>query len=285
MKIYAKNKLDKDIYDKMRKGADAIEIHLDDNYLNESTDHEFCKTVPIRVVHAPLLKNKDATIETIEGMEALKFTCKLASKIAKLQNHSVIVVCHLETNPQVLQELGIYDALVKNVKWLVENYQNLELVIENVPQLRCVDNKIHFRHVDFMAPITLVKDINNPRVGTCLDICHALADIRFMKYVTNYMKDVEFDMNEIENGLSTYFKANKDTIKLIHLATIKEHGCVHDHGLPFDKEDEGLLKGILELYDMFGYSCPITIEVQESNYSNAVGFDKTNKMLRKLLKR
>ena len=46
-----------------------------------------------------------------------------------------------------------------------------------------------------------------------------------------------------------------------------------------------LLEGILELYDMYNFEgTPITIEVKEDDYTNGINFEKTNKLLRKILK-
>lgn len=288
MQIYAKSRLNKNIYDKMNKGADAIEIHLDSDYLEEykCASLELKKSVPIRVVHAPLFEGCDTPIENMAGREALRNACEIASDIARIQNHSIIVVCHLETHPDLLKKLGVYDTIVNYIKWIVDAYPNIEIAIENVHHFKLYKNELRFREVNGLASIILAKDINHPRVGTCLDICHALMESRFAKNVVEYLDgiDVNYAESELGNGLSSYFKANKDTIKLIHLATAKTHGCKYDHGLPFEEDDQILLKGILDLYDMYKYDVPITIEVKEELYSNGINFEKTNKLLRKLIK-
>ena len=289
MQIYAKSRLNQNMYDKMKKGADAIEVHLDSDYIEEfeRAGLELKKSVPIRVVHAPLFDGCDTPIENMAGREALRNACEIAADIARIQKHSIIVVCHLETHPDLLKKLGVYDTIVNYIKWIVDAYPDIEIAIENVHHFKIIDKELRFREVDGMASIILAKDINHPRVGTCLDICHALMESRFSKAVVDYLDgvDVKYNESKLGNGLSSYFKENKDTIKLIHLATTKSHGCKHDHGLPFEKDDKMLLEGILELYDMYNFEgTPITIEVKEDDYTNGINFEKTNKLLRKILK-
>ena len=287
MEIYAKNKLDENMYDKMKKGADAIEIHLGKDYLEDvmNGDENLKTNVPIGVVHAPLMDGMDMTIETLDGRKALNKTCQLAVSIARRQKHPIIVVCHLETHPDVLKQLGVYDNLVEHMRELADVYPELEFAVENVPYFKRKDDKLTFRQSNHMSSVIFVKDVNHPRVGTCLDTCHALMELHFLKHALPYFEGVEFEdtQRELEGGLRNIFKANKDVVKLIHLATIKTHGMDFDHGLPFEEEDATLLNGILDLYDMYGYECPMTLEVQEQSYEDAKNFDKTNKLLRKLL--
>ena len=288
MKIYAKSKFDKNIYDKIKKGAKAIELHLDDNFVANPThwDEEIVSNVVIDVVHAPLCNGNDTNIERLENREILRQTCEFAKKIAIAQNHSVLVVCHLGTNPKLLKQLGVYDELVQFMQNLAEEYKELEFAIENITRFKndFRNGILGFKDVDFMSPITLAKDINHPRVGTCLDTCHALIDIRLIEHAAAYVdKEAQCKNAEYISEMEAFFDANKDTIKLIHLSNAKTHGLDHDHGMPFAKEDSERLREILRLYYKYDYKCPITLEVRESDYTDAKNFEITYQTVLKTL--
>ena len=232
-------------------------------------------------------KGCDTPIEYVESKDIIENTCRLANRIAKMQKHSVLVVCHIETHPETLKKIGIYDGLVKYMRDLVGRYPDLEFAIENSHHFKTEGESLRFRDMNYMASVILAKDVNHPRVGTCVDICHALMEMRFVKHILGYLEGIELDGTEklYEKGLSAYFKANKGVIKLIHLATARTHGIGYDHGMFFAKEDKEFLKGIIDLYEIYGYEgTPITIEVKEDDYTNCLNFDITNKLLREVLK-
>lgn len=287
MEIYGKSKLNENTHDKIKKGAQAIEIHTDEyDDFDLLMQSPIIKQVKIKAVHAPLKQYDDTRLEHKSSRRVIEKTCQLADKISTVQRHKVIVVCHLGTHPDELKDLGVYEDIVEFVQDLADQYQNLEFAIENVTHLELANDRIHLRDTNYMAPIILTKDINRKNVGTCLDICHALMEMRFMKNTLNYIKGVvlECQMKQVEKGLSEFFAENKNTIKLIHLATAKEHGLGQYHGKPFEEDDELFLKGLMKFYYDYNYTCPITIEVQEDDYTNGKNFEKTFKLLNKILR-
>ena len=284
MKIVAKSKFDQNIYDKVLKGANAIELHLDDDFIKNPMmwNEQIIKDVPIIAVHAPLIEGKnDTNIEVFSNRQTLVKTCEFAKKIANTQGHRVTIICHLGTSPELLKKLGVYESLVFFVRDLANAYEDLDFAIENVVPLESgVYEHVALRAVEWNSSPKFVKDVAHPRVGTCLDTCHALMMIRFFECLSKYI-DKRYDEYEdfIRFGLESFFMENKDTIKWMHLAYTKTHGWGEDHGLPFTHLDAGYLKHILWLYDKYEYSCPISLEVQEDNYSNALNFACTRNTL------
>lgn len=55
--------------------------------------------------------------------------------------------------------------------------------------------------------------------------------------------------------------------------------------MPFEdcKEDREFIASILDLYDKYDYSCPITLEVDEADFKISDGFATSNKVLRDVL--
>jgi hypothetical protein len=280
MEIYAKSKLNQNIYDKVRKGASAIEIHLDDDFMeaNDYWDEKIVNEVPIVAVHTPLIKGDDANIEIFKNRKTLIKTCNFARRIAETQNHSVMIICHLGTDPYLLKSLGAYDSLVFFMRDLVNTYECLTFAVENVTPFSTGDqNNLAFRTVAYDSYPRFVKDVGHERVGTCLDTCHAMMTERLLTNVSNYLcHDAEtFGNNTLNCDMEAFFKANQDTIKWIHLSNSKSHGLYEDHGRPFEKEDADDLRKIMQLYKKYCYSCPITVEVREQDYADAVNYMTT----------
>ena len=290
MLLLDKSKLNDCAFNKLRKKADAIELHLEDEIVNDNNwwNQELVDSLPIKIVHAPLLEKDDVRLEIVAHRKVILSTCKFAQRIAECKGYNIIVVIHLGMHPNVMQDIGIYEEVKTFMKILLDTYPNLEFAIENVIRLnKTVDGKsLTFRAVDFTAAPTFAKQMNNPRVGTCLDTCHAMMDIKLMSTVENMLCEEahRFNIKEKVEGIEGFFNANKDTAKLIHLARISNHGCGQDHGLPFSENDKEQLKEIISLYRKYQYTCPITIEVKEDDYHNAVNFQMTRELLLDVLK-
>lgn len=290
MLIIAKSKLNECAYDKLNKHADAIELHLEDEIIKNANwwDGELINDLPIKVVHAPLLDSDDVRLEIVSHRKVLLSTCKFAQQIASVKGYDIIVVIHLGMHPEEMEQVGIYESVKSFMQILLDTYPNLHFAIENVIRLnKTIDGKtLRFRAVDFTAAPTFAKDMNNPRVGTCLDTCHAMMDMNIMHLIAeNIGEDAKrFTIREENLGIEGFFEANKDTIKLIHLARINKHGCGADHGLGFSEDNREQMSHIISLYRKYQYTCPITIEVKEDDYYNAVNFQMTRELLLDVLK-
>lgn len=291
MKILGKSKFDKNIYDKINKNADGIEIHLAEEFLNNDLSYDkildlkYVDEVPIYVIHMPLVKGNDVNIETTQGLNILTRVAKLADYITRKQKHNVLIVVHLSTDVNKLKAIGIYDKIVFKLYQIVCNYSKIEIGVENVTLLHQDDDNFSFENCLF-DNIELVKDCNHPRIGTVLDTCHILQNEAFLNYLKPFLyKDYFKDEKEFKYDMETYFKENQPYIKLIHLANMNYNGLMKNHGTPFTKKDLDLLKYILSLYKKYEYNCMITLEVRENDYSNAKNFQETLKNVNYILKK
>jgi sugar phosphate isomerase/epimerase len=291
MKIIAKSQFNANIYDKVLKGAPAIELHLEEDFVNNSLmwDQQIVQDVPIAAVHAPLIKGDDINIEIPHNRVTLIKTCDLARKIADAQGHSVMVICHLGTDPDILMQLGVYEDLVSFMRDLADTYEMLEFAVENVPlfdsETPNFEGHVGFRTIRFDSAVRFVNDVCHPRVGTCLDTCHAIMDINLMNSLGDYLYITNNKYDELlNNGLAKFFDANKNVIKWMHLSNAKSHGLANQHGLPFTDDDLNILQIILQLYFHCGYQCPVVLEVREKDYSDAQNYLITRKNLENQLK-
>jgi sugar phosphate isomerase/epimerase len=125
-----------------------------------------------------------------------------------------------------------------------------------------------------------VKDVDHPRVGTCLDTCHAMMETELMRWMRMYLGFKQDDIDKFKpTNIEDFFEENKDTIKWMHLANSKSHGLGKCHGLPFTELDIDCLRNILRLYRKYKYNCPMVIEVREEDYSDAKNYATTCQMI------
>ena len=148
MRIHGKGKLNNQLLEKIKKGATAIEIHLEkelleDIPLTEAFDLSYIDKAPIYVVHMPL-KDEDVNIETEIGRKAIKRVAELCDIIAKHQRHKVLIVAHLATSVKKLKQLGLYQQTIKTVTDIVDSYDNIEIGIENITILHQDSNIFEF---------------------------------------------------------------------------------------------------------------------------------------------
>ena len=115
------------------------------------------------------------------------------------------------------------------------------------------------------------------RFGTVLDTAHILTTIRIYERIFS-------DYEEIKEKFSIekYFEKNKDVIKLIHLADLKNLGFRKgEHGVKFDNKED--MKFFIDLYKKYEYDCDITIEITEKDYVKNENFENNFKMLNEIL--
>lgn len=278
MKIVAKSALsDTQIKAKMDLGCDAIEIQLIDDFFEniddtaKRADEILCKldvhTYPIEVVHTPLLSNKsDVVLEDyiLRNPDALMQIAALADYFGKKQSVQCIVVLHMNSNFDCLQNnvelLAKITDLTENV---LATYPNVTIAIENVTPIRSYTDRLslcnNFQYDNVRLANYLQDTLYTTRVGTVLDVCHAKMSIKYLENIYNLL-----DEPDSKQSLYDYFMQNQSVIKLIHLADFIGSG--------YDKGTHGVVPNaeqmyeFVELYDRFKYSCPVTIEVYESDY-------------------
>ena len=293
--IYAKAAMNHDqIQVKKELGCNGIEIQLlselkGDNtwYTLESVFNlkEF-ENEPVSIVHAPLLSGYgDMTLEQmadIQDCTVFYETCRLADFFGKKQNKIITVVVHSETFLGFIEGLeGTFPNIEQMIFNALNQFSNIQIGIENVSPLRGIGkgNSLHLANNFKFDNVELVnklrKDLNTNRIGTVLDTCHAMLAKKYIDCLYNEIGDRPYE----DLSLDAYFRENKDTCFLIHLCGMKGSGYGKGkHGTAFHLDNpEELSKclDIIKLYNLYNYSCPITLEIEESDFSICDGYKCT----------
>lgn len=302
MLIYAKSALKKkDIDTKIAIGCDGIEIQLLSELVDGRVGRYFkadeafelskFKEYPIKVVHCPLLSSYGLVDVNIESFVSRDFSlleqvCYIADYFGKIQSRNVLVVVHSEMNIDNMIAVDILDKVVNTIGYMLMKFRNIEVVLENVTPLRKVykgeiylSNNFHFDNVKIVQYIR--KELNTNRVGTCLDTCHAMIADKYIKEIYRIIGDIEYK----DFSLESFFDVNKDVIKLIHLSDVNGNGYGRGkHGIRFTDKTKDRLKYIIGLYEKYTYKCPITLEVEETDYLICDGYKETRETLLKIVK-
>lgn len=301
--IYAKASLSHEQIDvKNRIGCDGIEIQLLNELVADREKHIYRNTEDafnlsefanenIKVVHCPLLSGVgDVLLEMFvdtQDIELLDRVCYIANYYGTEQ-HKTIVVIHSESYYSTVSDLGDTWERIKNtINYLLYFYPNIEIVIENVSPIRGIgkggnmhlSNNFGFDNIEMIR--RLRDELHTDRVGTCLDTCHAMLTD---KYISALYREVA-DREPEDYSMKKFFEENKEYCKLIHLADIKGSGYGKGrHGVSFEDNPQSIerLKEIINLYKVYDYKCPITLEVEETDYLTCEGFANTKDMVLRL---
>lgn len=303
MQVFAKSALNKDLMRiKMDLGADAIEVQLlselvdgkigQYNFANDVFDLDSIDS-PVKVVHAPILAAHgfgDMNLEDMVDSQDFKLldqVCYIADYFGKKQGEMVSVVIHSEIYRQKMTFIGdTWKRVMNCMGCLLFKYSNIVILIENITPVRSTKLPLtlsnNFLGDNVEMARELRKQLNTDRVGTVLDTCHAEITNIFMTKIYEVMHDRVCE----DYSLERFFALNKDLIGLIHLSKTVDYGYGKGkHGMPFEdcEEDKEFVARILDLYDKYGYSCPITLEVAETDFEISDGFAVSNKVLREVL--
>lgn len=302
MLIYAKSAFVKNNIDiKMDIGCDGIEIQLlgeliNGNFgsyfkANDVFDIKGLEQYPVKVIHCPLLWYcglPDVNIESMldKNSELFNQVCYIANYYGEVQNSNIIVVVHTEMSVKDMRLIGLLDKVVSLIKDMLNRYNFIEIAIENVIPVKDATgtdvhlcNNFHFDNIELVEYIK--EKLNNDRVGTCLDTCHAMISAKYIERIISLMDCTNYS----DYSLDSYFKVNKEHIKLIHLSDFKGDGYSKGmHGVKFSSINKEKLKNIVDLYDKYKYNCPVTLEVSESDYLVCDNYRETRETLLSVLK-
>lgn len=303
IKIYAKSTLNpEDLLDKQTRGNDGIEIQLFGELFADSMErykrfeNVFDKSLllnsNIKVIHAPLLDKTyssmfpglpvgDITIEDmlIEPIRNLFLEiCSLANYIGDNVNDTINIVFHTKYCLEDFKRNQLFESLVNLLGFSLSTFPNIEISIENLsPICGSVKEEMFINSNHLFDNVVLCRELrrllNTERIGTVLDICHA----KMTQTILGSIYTRCFSTDEYPT-FRNYFKNNKDVIKLIHLNTCINNGYGKYHGLPYDINNPAQkkeLEEIISLYKEFDYTCPITLEVRESSYTDSVNYTMT----------
>ena len=300
VKILAKSALIKEQLDtKVNIGCDGIEIQLLSELINgrignyylakDVYDLDMLKNYDIYCIHAPILSFyglDDVNIEDMVDMEDFKLLDQIfyiANTVGELYNRKIIVVVHSEMSRDKLIGLGdTWKRVLNAVGCMLFKYPYTELAIENITPLRNAHRKpLHlannFLFDNIIMASELRKQLNTDRVGTVLDICHAKTTALYMNKIYELLGDEPEDYS-----LNNFFSGNKDVIKLIHLADMTGSGYGKgEHGIKITDSNKDTLEEVIELYNKYSYNCPITLEVEETDFIKSDGYADTKALIDK----
>lgn len=273
-----------------------IEIQMYNEYENKVTTKEMydiitgIPDIDVRVVHSPIGEDVLTNIEYVDNEECnnrLSEAIELSGMLSKYYNHNIKVIIHSALSEEDFVNHSFYEKAIKQFfdKYFYQ-YPLLEFCFENVIPFELRNNneikKILFRNGVFFDSVNLAKRFNEiyntNRFGTVLDTCHAMVT---QAVVNNILKNgCEEYMPDVD--LETYFKANQDVCKIIHLADVEGLGIEpHTHGIGFTSKKK--MRDIVNLYYKYNYTADVTIEIIEENYLDKKNFRKNKKLLLDIL--
>lgn len=294
---------------KVSLGADALEVQLlaelitDGKRIAPTLEEAFPELnemleLPVDSVHAPLCEYVDGikfdvppNLEVFEQptfVDTFDRVCELANRYGQKQRKLVKVVVHTETDTSRKDEAFAFNfkGLVLCIRMMLNTYPNIDICIENVTPLDINnDGTIVLRNGCGFENVEIVKDIRkrypdlSKRIHTVLDTCHAEITHQIMTLVAKYDERIDVSNYTVEN----FFKKNAETCGLIHMSETVGNGRGKGrHGQPFKDtlESVSIIDTYLNFYQKYNYTCPICLEVAETNYDISDGFKVSNKLLR-----
>lgn len=269
--IYAKTALDRSqLTDRISRGASGIELQLlPDNYKNGdfNADREAIRDFSpfIQAIHLPI-DSCDIT-DVPDNLSSIGKTINSFYIDKKL-----VVIFHLMNSAYRLDY--VRRSVEDSMKTLFTAFPKLEIAIENTTPYDNGDklfrNAFHFETVEFVENM---KWMFGDKVGTVLDTCHAMISLKYMQHMNGLYPSVE----PAEYTMEKFFEANRNTCKIIHLSSIDGNGLGMGHGVSLhDAREAGKF---LDLYNRYGYTAGVTIEVYEDDFAYGKNFSTTSSLI------
>lgn len=279
MKYIAKADSGVAVIDKLKKGADLIEVQL----LNKNTNEDFTVYADkIYSVHSMLDKKFDRTVNLEDSdnfsLKNLREAFRIANEIGKKANRNIGVVIHNGIGLEKMQKLGVMDYAFSKIERLLREFEYTELFVEN-PSMIC-ENGIYNNDLKSSELIEVVKELRRKstcgdRIYSLLDTVHAMASSRLLELIYGYKSDKTYE---------EYFKDYAKFTKEIHFANIINKGLYNgEHGVAFrdnNEEDDNYFDLTLGLIQKYMTDINICLDIREDDYSNAINFEKTLKRMK-----
>ncbi|MGU8835537.1 TIM barrel protein (plasmid) [Clostridium perfringens] len=292
----------------LSKGLPYIEFHTE--YSDFQKDIDFQKirdlldenNVSCLTVHSPITDNSN-NFDTISlgtlykenrrnNIELYK-KCIIAANILSSSSNPV-VVAHIGTgynlNDSTLNNLSeediqkilneAKDDLTEINSYIDENYPGTIFAVENMPHFSYNSKGDMFGWyfgTGHDLPI-FIEQLDLPNIKTCLDICHIQMSIAIDKLSNPYKN----------NTVTDYIKSYANSIGLVHLnkaVGLGERQLTHSQPYdPNNEEDLNILSEIISCFYENNYSCPITLEINDTDYSKQLNTDLMIQSLVKVYK-
>ena len=270
------------IQDRLSRNADGIELQM--MFDNPIADIKRQWRSEIKVVHPPLnAMGEGFHLELPFDFPASRpfhyRYLEVFNELAQREDMMLRYVLHIKQNRQILIWNGQYNELQEQLQIYTDAFQNIIFCLENTSY-------------DLRQPYAvtgIVRDAANSRIQTCIDICH----LQYALWASKLLKGGSEEAEGFEKELSIeeMFSRNRGQCGLIHLNRCGDdprwpYGLGKNHGIlfrPGSGEDMALLRDIWDMYQKYGYSCPVTIEVQEDSYDSAVNYTTSRLALQKVM--
>lgn len=285
-----------EILEKKNKGSSYMEFHTIYNDFNGNIDFKYIRNYLDKInmtaycVHTPMGNY----------LEGGAFSCcvghtknnyrKVNMDLFKKTIKAAHILCNVDKPKVVIHAPGYYkldekdyfynddiniqkNILIEDIKELskfcLDNYPNVELCIENGVNFTIDKNEsiisCHFFNEPILAEF--INNLNLPNVKNILDICHALNTIR-SKQINGY-----------ELKINDFIEKYKNNLGMIHLNNCLGFGDkTYNHSYFFDKniqKDLQILFTIFKELKDVNYDNPVTLEINEEDYFNCVGYAKS----------
>lgn len=271
--ILAKSKIDSEHVEvKKNIGCDGIEYQMlasDFDEMQELASPDECLAVitehPARAIHLPM-SNCNIEDDVMRLLDCASFLAERSYEIWSKQGvcDEPIIVTHNETHYRMLGEQRLREMTAMMQEMLMK-YPHVQYVIENTTPFRWLqkgDTRLSSGYYDSPVMIAdyLQEMLKTNRIGTCMDSCHAGITIEHMNRVCDACDavDMKFTMGK-------FFALYRPTCKLFHFASYDDGGYGAGHATPFTKDKMGELREQVELYELYGYDCPVTLEINEKD--------------------
>lgn len=206
MKLYAKAANDKQIKDRIARGADGIEVQLLSNEASICT--ELMKNIVS--VHTALNEDGDACIDKAllyklgvisnsSDYDRLVYSMMFAQEVAGLQNRFINVVVHVN----IVEFYRTVSEYAEFINELLCKYDKVNLLIEhNTALTSSFGTRGVWKASDLPNFIRKIRSVlfeeNKSRFGAVLDICHALGNVRMGHMVITGNLEYDDDYEQVE---------------------------------------------------------------------------------------
>lgn len=288
--IFIKTALIEDQFQAATALNHEMEIQLLEDFTHETYDMDQAMQLvkqsqaQIQMLHSPLAYGEDIDLSNIENpytYDMAKKTCELAQRLATYYQRRMPVVFHYGGDvEELVTQPARQRAFIALIHELYQTYPEVDFCFENVTAVVFSKHPSNpprrYRDADpYTAPnlVRWLREVfeDERRFYTVLDTCHALMTVRLLSILGQ------------EIGLETFFQANQGLCGLIHLANARNYGIGKDHGTPFLEEDRSLLEEIMTYYRRYQFTCPLTLEINESNYLEYENYQATHQTLEQVV--
>ena len=272
------------ITDRIKRGADGIEIQLLDRkgvkkLTIEDVKENIDKFSAVTSVHSALsdsIGEVDIAFASEESNGYLYEAFEIAEFIGKHFGRHVGVVIHNTFTLNEYMNLDILSFTINMIRTVLDRYPDTDLFIENGAPAKTHESFAEGMAAFFEKLAGIFKFGYDKRVFFLLDTCHAMISSDFWAYANE-------DRNLFDTEYRKYFELFGPYCKEIHLSDKKGAGIIKGHhGIPFEKYDfgsEARFDTTMHYIEKYMTNATICLEVPEKDYDHAENFSKMKEMV------